>query len=314
MYHNNTDVIDCQEVLSDVSRSGRKRPWAIYKLQNTYLAYAYDDIDINKSHRLRDCATWLEFVRGDDGLKLHNANFCRVRLCPICAWRRSLKTYSQVSAVVDAMHDKYSFIFLTLTLQNCRPDDLSDTITHLINSFNLFIKYKSVKQAFKGVFRALEITHNIENNTYHPHLHCLVAVNNSYFSSRYYLSQDNITKLWQKSLHVGYTPVVHVERIYGKGAKAIAEVAKYSTKSSEVICFDDWDLTVDTVRTLDAALNNRRLIGWYGVFRDYHKMLHLDDSDDGDLVHTETDIVSSEDDLDTIAYTWHSGYNQYIRS
>lgn len=310
----NTQQIVCQEVLVDKGRNGKVKPWAVYKLSNAYIATAYDEIDINKSRRLRDCASWLEFERGDNGLKLHNANFCRVRLCPICAWRRSLKTFGQVSAVVNAMEDNYRFIFVTLTIRNCYPDELSDTITNLLNAFNLLIKYKACKQAFKGIFRGLEVTHNVLANTYHPHLHLLVAVNKSYFSSRYYISQDLLTNLWKKALKADYTPIVHIESIKHSKSKAIAEVAKYSTKASEVICFDDWDLTVDTVCVLDKALHNRRLTGWYGVFRDYHKRLHLDDSEDGDLVHTETDINKSEEEVQKIVYTWHTGYSQYIKS
>lgn len=310
----NTQKNICQDVLVDKGRNGKVKPWAVYKLSNAYIATAYDEIDINKSRRLRDCASWLEFVKGDDGMRLHNANFCRVRLCPICAWRRSLKTYGQVSAVVDELGDDYRYIFVTLTCRNCYPDELSDTITNLLKAFNLLIKYKVCKQAFKGIFRGLEVTHNVQANTYHPHLHLLVAVNKSYFSSRYYISQELLTNLWKKALKADYTPIVHIESIKQSKQKAIAEVAKYSTKASDIICFDDWDLTVDTVRVLDTSLNNRRLTGWYGVFRDYHKRLHLDDSEDGDLVHTETDINKADDEVQKIVYTWHTGYSQYIKS
>ena len=91
----------CQEeILSDKSKNGKERPWAEYKLSNSYLAIAYDEVDESKANRLRDCASWLEFSRTEEGLKLHKANFCRVRLCPICAWRRSLKTFGQVFKIV----------------------------------------------------------------------------------------------------------------------------------------------------------------------------------------------------------------------
>lgn len=312
--YNNTVISNCQEVLIDRGRNGRIRPWARHKLSNGYLALAYDDIDVNKARRLRDCASWLEFERGDDGMRLHNANFCRVRLCPICAWRRSLKTYAQVSSVVDAMQNRYSYVFMTLTCRNCTGNDLSDTITHLLKSLDRLAKRKCWQQAYKGFFRGLEVTHNTLDDTYHPHLHLLLAVNKSYFSSRYYISQERLTELWQQALRADYTPITDVRRIYGTGAKAIAEVAKYSTKASDIICIDDWDLTVDTVRVLDSALANRRLTGWYGVFKDYHKQLHLDDNDDGDLVHTEADINNADDDTTRIVYTWHTGYSQYIKS
>ena len=313
MYNNNTTVVDCQEELIDKTATGKIRPWRIYKLNNSYISEAYKTFDVNKARRLDDCATWLEFERTDNGMKLHNANFCRVRLCPICAWRRSLKTYGQVSAVVEKLGDNYAYVFLTLTCRNCSADELSDTITHLFKSLDLLMKYKACKQAFKGFFRGLEITHNMTDDTYHPHFHLLIAVNPSYFSSRYYLSQDKITALWKRALKASYTPIVDVRKIKGKKSKAIAEVAKYATKSSDIICFDDWDLTCDTVRVLDMALANRRLTGWSGVLKQAHKELHLDDNEDGDLIHTQDIDDKTEDEVQTIAYTWHTGYSQYMR-
>ena len=310
----NTRAINCQEVLIDRGRNGKARPWQINKLANGYLALAYDDIDPSKASRLRDCASWLEFEKGDDGMRLHNANFCRVRLCPICAWRRSLKTFGQVSAVVEELSDNYRYVFLTLTIKNCNPNELADTITHLNKSFDLMSKYVAFKRAIRGYFKALEVTHNVQADTYHPHFHVLCAVNKSYFTSRDYISQEKFTRLWKKALKVDYTPVLHVESIKQSKSKAIAEVAKYSTKASDIICFDDWDLTVDTVRVLDNALANRRLTGWSGVMRDAHKKLHLDDSEDGDLTHIETDINKSEEEVQKIVYTWHTGYSQYIKS
>lgn len=313
--YNNTVVSKCQ-VLSDKTARGKERPWKINKLSNGYIALAYDEVDPSKANRMRDCASWLEFEIGDDNVKkLHNANFCRVRLCPICAWRRSLKTFGQVSAVVEKLADDYKYVFLTLTVRNCSSDELSDTITHLNKSFDRMTKYVVWKKAVKGYFRSLEVTHNTKENTYHPHYHCLLCVNKSYFTSRNYISQNDFTQMWKKALKIDYTPIVHVESIKHSKAKAIAEVAKYSTKASEIICFDDWDLTVETVRVLDAALANRRLTTFSGVMRDVHKKLHLDDSEDGDLVHTETEQLSSksDDDVKTIAYVWHSGYNQYVR-
>ena len=67
-------------------------------MQNEYLATAYDEIDQRVAERLRTCATRLIYGIGEDGKRrLRAANFCRVRLCPICQWRRSLKLYSQMS-------------------------------------------------------------------------------------------------------------------------------------------------------------------------------------------------------------------------
>lgn len=305
---------NCQEVLHDFS-ARRERPWARFKLMNGYLALAYDSFDSKKADRLRDCASWLHFTREVSGqLKLHKANFCRLRLCPICAWRRSLKTYAQVSAIMREIGNNYAYIFLTLTVSNCSGDSLSDHISMVGEGFHRLMKYKEVAKVCRGFYKGMEITHNLENDTYHPHIHAILAVNKSYFTSRDYIKQARWAELWQKAIKADYVPIIDVRKLKGTAEKAVAEVAKYAVKPSDVICFDDWDLTVDTVEVLDKALDHRRLTGYGGCFKDAHKRLHLDDNEDGDLTHTEADSEpDSAEEREIIAYTWHTGYSQYIK-
>ena len=175
------------QVLVDKSASGKTRNWALHKLNSGYISLAYEEIDPRKSERMKECAQWLAFHRKEDGsMKLHDARFCRVRLCPICQWRRSLKTFAQMSQVLDiASADGYQFIFLTLTIRNCTADALSDELTHILLSFNRLMKYKDVQKAVKGFYRGCEVTHNIRTDEYHPHLHVILAVRPSYFSHSY---------------------------------------------------------------------------------------------------------------------------------
>lgn len=302
---------ECQEILRDKRKNGRERPWALYKISNGYVALAYDEVDEAKASRLRECASWLEFVRCETGMKLHNANFCRVRLCPICAWRRSLKTFGQVYKIVSVAQEDFAFVFLTLTVKNCTGEELSSTLDHLSKSWNKFIGYKDIKNVVKGYYRACEVTHNLEKDTYHPHFHCLLAVNKSYFTSRDYLSQTRWKELWRKAARLDYDPQVDVRRVKADRVEGVcAEVAKYAVKVGDVVCFDDWDLTVETVRTLDQALNKRRFIAFGGVFKEIHKQLNLDDIEDGDLIGEGQE---QEEVQDTVLYAWHSGYNQYVR-
>jgi replication protein len=307
-------VTECQEVLHDKRKSGKERPWALYKLSNGYVAMAYDEVDKLKAERLRNCASWLEFTKTEGGLKLHNANFCRVRLCPICQWRRSLKTFGQVYKIVSVAQHDYAFIFLTLTVKNCEGMELKGTLDELSKSWDRFIKYKDIKNIVKGFYRGTEVTHNLTDNTYHPHFHCLLAVNKSYFTSRDYLSQPKWRALWRKAARLNYDPQVDVRRVKADKVDGVcAEVAKYAVKVSDVICFDDWDLTVDTVATLDKALDKRRFISFGGVFKEIHKQLNLDDVEQGDLVH-ENDSELPDVSKDTVLYAWNTGYNQYVRS
>lgn len=299
------------QVLVDKSRTGRRRDWALHKIHNSYISFAYEEVDPKKSERMKTCANWLSFHRKDDGsMKLHDARFCRVRLCPICQWRRSLKTFVQMSQVLNiAKNDGYQFIFLTLTMRNCTSDALSDELTHILLSFNRLMKYKDVQKAVKGYYRGCEVTHNIRTDEYHPHLHVILAVRPSYFS-RSYISHDKWVSLWQRALQVEYTPVVDVRRCRG-GSRVTAEACKYAVKPSDILNFDDWDMTVDTLRVLDKALENRRFVGLGGILKEIHKKLHLDDMEEGDLVHVENE-AQSDATVDEIVYFWN-GYSQYER-
>jgi len=221
-----------------------------------------------------------------------------------------------MTAIMKVMELEYNYkyIFLTLTAQNCTGADLDQRITDMMLSFNRLTKYKEVQAMSDGFYRGFEITHNLEKDTYHPHFHVLLAVKPSYFKSRYYISQDKWTSLWRKAMQIDYDPIVDVRRVKGDNAKAVSEVAKYAVKPSDILNFNDWDLTVATVALLDKAMDNRRFISFGGIFKEIHKRLHLDDTEDGDLLHVETEKETAAVDMDTITFAWVTGYNQYLRS
>ena len=307
------------EILVDLSNTGKIKPWSEKASKTRVLADIYEIVNPSKAVRLRNCASFLDYHVCENGKKrLVNANFCRVRLCPMCVWRRTLKIFSQTSAIMDVINNEfgYEYIFLTLTMKNCEPDDLSEAIDMMMNSWNKFSKYKDFKQAIKGFYRGFEVTHNLDPNskdydTFHPHFHCVLAVNKSYFKSRDYLSQEKWTNLWAKALGVTYHPVVHVKKIKGNTALAVAEVAKYAVKDGDYIIPDDEQMTLKTVELLDRVLAKRRFVSFGGIFKDVHKRLNLDDPEDGDLIMSR--YTPDLPDYKLITYVWHSGYRQYVK-
>lgn len=308
------------EILSDKSKSGRIRPWREKKIQNELLTLAYDHVDPAKAARLRDCATWLFYETDPSGNRiLKNANFCRVRLCPVCIWRRSLKVHCQVSKVLDFVSNQnFKYIFLTLTVQNCKGEELSSTIDAMMRAWNRFIGYKSVSAAAKGWYRSMEITHDVNPlspgyDTFHPHFHVLIAVDQGYFKNKTYISQAKWTELWKKAMRIDYTPIVDVRRVKNDSAQVVAEIAKYAVKDEDYLIPEDWNFTIGTVRLLDKVLNNRRFLAFGGALKDAHGLLNLDDVEDGDLVHVDDEGPSgaSEGPSGTF-YIWQSGYRQYL--
>lgn len=312
---------------------GKVTDWTGKKLNTLDLASSYRRLGMdNKAYRLSECGTFLEFRRYEDNvLKLNQANFCKVRLCPMCSWRRSLKIYGQVSRVMDEVtfNGDYDFIFLTLTTRNCIGVDLSHTIDVLFGAFKKMVKRKMFKASIKGYFRALEVTHNLNYHskffdTYHPHIHCVLVVNKSYFKGgKYYISQSEWVNLWKDCLSADYTPIVDVRRfkdIKGKGIeKSIAEVAKYTVKAKDFIVRDNLTMEIiekmtdDAVLILDNALACRRLTAYGGILKDIHKKLNLDDLEDGDLINTDNEEIREDLNYVIERYSWHIGYKQYFR-
>lgn len=326
--HKDYNIEDIKDkVLIDVNDKGNIINWRDKKLSTLELADSYRRIGNHKKHfRVKECGTYLEYKRfKDSSMKLNQANFCKVRLCPMCSWRRSLKIYGQVSKVMDeaTKNNDYDFIFLTLTVENCLGNELKEIIDTLMNAFNKMVKRKIFMQSIKGHFRALEVTHNLINDTYHPHFHCILVVNKSYFKSRDYISQEQWTSLWKDVLNVDYTPIVDVRKFKdrkGQGiSKSVAEVAKYTVKDNDYIIHDDVtnevieQLTDDAVFILDKALANRRLTAFGGVLKEIHQLLNLDDTEDGDLVNTDNEELREDLEYIIEVYSWNIGYKQYLR-
>lgn len=270
-----------------------------------------------KAMRLADCGTYLEFVRyvSLGKRKLFRANFCKCRLCPMCMKRRSKKIYGQTSKVMNIASEKYEFLFLTLTIKNCKAEELKNTLDVMFKAWRKLFQRRQMKQAIKGWFRGLEVTHNEEEDTYHPHFHVILAVSKKYFKGKDYIKQDEYKMLWQECLGVDYDPIVDVRRFRASNkkelAKSLAETAKYTVKDTDILKVD-LDLTDKILDTLDEALAHRRLTAFGGVLKEIHKELNLDDVENGDLINTDNEDEIREDLQYVIECVgWNFGFSNY---
>lgn len=258
-----------------------------------------------RSERVARCGDYLEFVHDiiDGNIepkgKLHNANFCRDRMCPMCQYRRSLKIFGQVSQIMDGIKDSYEWLFLTLTVPNVPGFYLSEKLDELNKAFKRLTQYKRVKTVLRGAFKALEITYNRKRDDYHPHFHCILAVKKGYLTSRDYIKQQEWLELWRRAYkddsitQVDIRSMGSINRMMDgtknsdlRYSKAVAEAAKYSVKSSDFL-FDDLLLTDSIIFELSKTLENRRFASFSGVLKDEYQRLGLDDAEDenADLTH-----------------------------
>lgn len=326
MFYPTTPKKSCQpygdtEILHDIDDRGRERPWATHKLAGQVLAAAYDvSGDNKKAARVRTCGDVLQFAVTKAGLKLEHAIFCRCRLCPTCQWRRALKLYGQAYSVVSYLATKritegqkpYTFLMLTLTIKNVPAHELSHTLTEMGKGWQRLMQREQITRIVQGSMRCIEITRNAQTGEYHPHIHALIAVLPSYFKSRYYLPQEKWATLWGEACRIKYNPVVDIRKTYGDAASSMAEIAKYAAKPSDYIDPSDIDTMMQVVQELDAALSHRRFVAWGGCMASAHKMLHLDDVDTGDLIHTQTND-DEDNKIGEVSFGWMPGLRIYIR-
>lgn len=347
-----------ENILSDKNSKGEDRPWKEYKKLSLELSRMYNSlyIDTKKNYeflktnrllkcdgpelfalkelsttyykysdRTRNCGNFLEFKEFQDRKKkLNRAGFCRVRLCPMCTWRRSLKAFTQVSKIkkyIDKTEPgKYSYLFLSLTVRNCWDLELKKNMDNIFAATNKLRRWKPWKRAIKGYVQAFEITRNKEKQSkwygsYHPHVHLILAVNKStYFkkSKNLYISQEEFQEQWKKLMKLDYTPEVRIEKIKEFNANSIAEIAKYSVKFGDYIDVDKWEFSKDSVKLLTSVLHKRRFLGFGGIFRDARKQLKLEDIESGDLVGADMNETENEEDFKLVRYIWNGGYGEYI--
>lgn len=303
------------------------------------MAEHYGEAGLNKkAERMQQCADTLLFKKSAEKLKLFQAYFCKVRLCPMCNWRRSLKIAFHNKQIVEAANQRENlkWIFLTLTVRNVKGKELKVTMDDMTKAWNNFSRYAAFKKSVKGYFRAMEVTKNREKEsewygTYHPHFHVLLAVKPSFFTKNY-IKQAEWTAMWRKAMKLDYDPIVHVQRVKAKKEspdlneieqdvkraveeqKAILEVSKYPVKDSDVI--EGNSVTADNVETvldLDNALAYKRLIAYGGLLKEIHKELNLDDAEDGDLIRVGEENADeiANGAVEVMAY-WHVGLKNYV--
>jgi plasmid rolling circle replication initiator protein Rep len=272
--------------LSDLSP--RDKPWDKHRSNADKVLAHYAGSEFQGySDRIHDCSQLLDFrlvPDADEGLiklKLNAARFCRVRHCPVCQWRRSLmwkaKAYKVLPKIV-AEYPTSRWLFVTLTVRNCQITEMRSTLDWMHESFKRLTKLKSFPAL--GWIKSTEVTRG-KDGTAHPHFHCLLMVQPSYFGKNY-MKQAEWVDLWRRSLRIDYNPVLDVQAIKkGNSPSALVpELLKYCTKESDLTADREWFLE------LTRQMHKSRTIATGGVFKDYLREL---ESEPEDLIGKDDD-------------------------
>lgn len=299
--------------------------------------YSYNAEFERYAERMADCSTFLAYGFSDDGLKLKNANFCRVRHCPVCQWRRSMLWKSNMYIAYEEIKEQYPkgrWLFLTLTVRNCEITDLRETLKHMNKSWDRLVKRKAFYSVVDGWIRTTEVTRPkqkkkkksdpdvicpVFGNTHaHPHFHVMLFVKPSYFSTGY-MSQQKWSELWGDVLRVDYQPMVDIRKVKPNQKKgqteedaiksAVMETLKYSVKPDDMVGdgskkANDWfyELTRQTFKL--------RFVASGGVLKNALK--RDDDITNDDLINTNQDEEDTNTDDRRLMFTYKKVVHKYL--
>ena len=318
------------EILSDKRPNGKERPWRLHKMNSLKLHSLYgkalrvDDsvITENRLQSLEQCGDNLLFSVNDKKEKrLKGANFCRLRTCPMCNWRKSLKMFGQTNKIANIILEQLPttrFLFVTFTVKNCDADKLSQTIDMMNMGFKRLTdksKKLAITNKFKnnmlGYIRAMEVTYNQEKDTYHPHIHCIFALKAGYFTHGY-IKKSDWQYIWGECCKTEYEPIVHVQTIKNSTSKAVAEVAKYPVKIDDLVNYDNEEKSIQALTVFTKILKGRRLITFGGVFTEARKQLKLDDVETGDLINLEDEPNENFQEIKKVLFKFQVKVGCYI--
>lgn len=294
--------------LSELSE--RDKPWDAHRANTDKTASHYRETEEFDSYaqRMDLCSKLLDFRLVSDEneykLKLDAAKFCRIKYCPVCQWRRSLmwkaKTFTVLPKIVEA-YPKHRWLFLTLTVRNCSINELRNTIQLMNKAWQRMVQRK--KFSAIGWIRTTEVTHG-EDNSAHPHFHCLLLVKPSYFSGKGYIKQNEWVELWRSCLRVDYDPILDIRsvKLGSQPMELIPEILKYCVKESDLVKDQEWFLE------LTRQMHKLRTVATGGILKEYLKQLEKEPED---LIGKDENKTEEEVDEGHLYFDWRRHEQKY---
>ena len=200
-----------------------------------------------RAERVAGCAGALQTRSCPDGHhnRVVRAVLCKDRACPVCSWRRSRALGARAADAMAAAGGRY--IMISLTIPHVLP--LKDGLKLLCKAAGNLMRSPRLRGIVGGYIRTVEITQG--RNGWHPHVHVLARVEESYFRSALYVFESEWADLWMAALEksdkkagmaIGMyletlqrgAPIVDVRAVVDGGGAA-AEVAKYVSKSADLL-------------------------------------------------------------------------------
>lgn len=314
--------------------------WADHKEMNLRVARKMMKIGYEgRGYRMAECATQLvyNYCPDCDQYTVARTNLCRDRFCPTCNWRLSLQRYINMSRITDKLADEYAdahYSFVTLTVRNCMPHELSDTMNRMYEAWDRLMHRKVMLDKDTGAAgwaKSIELTYNPVTHTIHPHYHVLVvwrkrniprwgitkAENDRYEEKVYQDHADQMLSAWVKSCEKsGLEAVIdaqNAQSIHRKNnagesmAAAICETFKYAIKSKQLdeMPYKEFKILVDEI-------GGKRMVAFGGIIKEIAAQIKVNMEtidDEGTAVCRHCGSM----DVDRLVYRWAFGEGRYIR-
>jgi len=277
-------------------------------LTRKFISFSDEIFSYKTLERIGGCGNLISHLTNEEMnvKKVHKAELCGNRFCPLCTWNKSKKDALMISVMMEAVREleKQEYIMLTLTSPNVKGEDLHAEIDKFNKAFHKLFKRRNVNKINNGYIRKLEVTTDQEKyitsdlykrkqdyfekrnlkigdanpqfDTYNPHFHIIISVNKSYFKSRDYIKQKAWIEMWQDCMDDMRITQVDVRKVRSSEKSemgAILEVAKYSAKSSDLYH------SKSVFQTFYFALKGRQLLTFNGFFKEYKKKYSIGELD-----------------------------------
>lgn len=310
--------------------------WVLHKRINARVAKHFSIAAMGipalrgRADRMKHCSEKIVYEIENGAYKYKGASLCRDRLCPICAWRLSIKRTGEMIETVKAIAEKYpktKAIHIVLTVKNCILSDLREVLKQITTGFTRLKKRQLWRDYIIGYMRSIEITYNAETDTYHPHIHCIAIVPERYTRQ---ISVGDWSDMWRDSARLNYNPLIWATQAYrakpsvdieqqiydlerhdggsGAAAAAIVEATKYAVKPQGL---SDMAANGD-IGEIAFAIQGFRMVSFGGVVKAMRRELGYTAKDEPAEQLPAIDINPSDGiDRFYLVYEWCSHLRSY---
>lgn len=202
--------------------------------------------------------------------RIETAYFCRNRLCPGCAWRKTAKDAIALHCILQqAVQDGYTLVFATMTARTVPGSELREAIEDYDKAYYEMMKRGKFAK-IPGAIRRLEVTYNPTTQEYHPHIHSVWLMPKGWRKTTHpvHITKTEMVQAWREALQYKYATSAAAQDIrtvktIDRGA--VAEFSKYVAKSY------DYLRSKQVFETFYTALRGIRILTYMKQARKYKK-------------------------------------------